>query len=122
MTPRTPLSYLLALWWTLGAAACLSWVLHLSVVLRPAAAGDVVQLGAVEALVFVLGVLGVVALHGPDVPLSASLGTAEPVSQSGTSGMGQVPAAGRSSSSFCAARRPNTSPSRRELDARRLAP
>jgi membrane protease YdiL (CAAX protease family) len=71
---RLPLSYMLALGWTLGAAACLSWLLHLSVVLRPSAATDVVQLGAVEALVFVLGVLGVLALHGSDVPLSASLG------------------------------------------------
>jgi membrane protease YdiL (CAAX protease family) len=44
------------------------------VALRPGAAADVVELGAVEALVFVLGILGVVTFHGRDAPLSASLG------------------------------------------------
>ncbi len=74
MTPRLPLSYALAVAWTLGSATFLGWLVHASVVLRPSSASDVVQLGAVEALVFVLGVLGVLALHGRDAPLSSTLG------------------------------------------------
>jgi membrane protease YdiL (CAAX protease family) len=71
---KPPLSYALAFGWTLGAAICLQWLLRASVALRPSAATDVVALGGVEALVFVLGILAVVSLHGRDVPLSASLG------------------------------------------------
>jgi membrane protease YdiL (CAAX protease family) len=41
---------------------------------RPSAATDLVQIGAIEALVFLLGVLGVLSLHGREAPLSASLG------------------------------------------------
>jgi membrane protease YdiL (CAAX protease family) len=69
-----PLSYPLALGWTLGAALCLFWLIQMSVAVRPSAATDVVQLGAVEALVFVLAILGVLALHGRDAPLFVSLG------------------------------------------------
>jgi membrane protease YdiL (CAAX protease family) len=71
---RLPITYPLAFGWTLGAASILFWLMQLSVLLRPASATDVVQLGAVEALVFVLGVLGVLALHGNDAPLLSSLG------------------------------------------------
>jgi membrane protease YdiL (CAAX protease family) len=71
---RLPLSYLLALGWTLGTASCLLWMMQLSVAVRPSAATDVVQLGMVEALVFLLGVLGVLSLHGRDAPLFVSLG------------------------------------------------
>jgi membrane protease YdiL (CAAX protease family) len=71
---RLPITYPLAFGWTLGAASILFWLMQLSVVVRPAAATDIVQLGAVEALVFVLGVLGVLALHGNDAPLLSSLG------------------------------------------------
>jgi uncharacterized protein len=74
VTPRLPLSYALAVAWTLGAATFLGWLVHASVALRPSSGGDVVQLGAVEALVFVLAVLGVLALHGTDAPLTRSLG------------------------------------------------
>lgn len=74
MSKRLPISYPLAFGWTMGSAACLFWLLQLSVSLRPSAATDVVQLGAVEALVFLLGVLGVLSLHGRDAPLLASLG------------------------------------------------
>lgn len=74
MNPRLPISYPLALAWTLGAATFLGWLVHASVALRPASGSDIVQLGAVEALVFVLAVLGVLALHGKDAPLSRSLG------------------------------------------------
>jgi membrane protease YdiL (CAAX protease family) len=45
-----------------------------SLLLRPAAARDIVHLGGVTALVFVLGILGVVALHGRDAPLREALG------------------------------------------------
>jgi membrane protease YdiL (CAAX protease family) len=71
---RLPITYPLAFGWTLGAVSCLLFLIRLSVTLRPAAATDVVQLGAVEALVFVLGVLGVLSLHGNDAPLLSSLG------------------------------------------------
>jgi membrane protease YdiL (CAAX protease family) len=71
---RLPITYPLAFGWTLGAASFLFWLIQLSVSVRPAAATDVVQLGAVEALVFVLGVLGVLSLHGKDAPLLSSLG------------------------------------------------
>jgi hypothetical protein len=71
---RVPITYPLAFGWTLGAASFLFWLVHLSVTLRPAAATDVVQLGAIEALVFVLGILGVLSLHGREAPLLVSLG------------------------------------------------
>lgn len=74
MTRRLPISYPLAFGWTLGAASCLFWLVQLSVSMRPSAAADVVQLGAVEALVFMVGVLGVLSLHGRDAPLLVSLG------------------------------------------------
>jgi uncharacterized protein len=71
---KPPLSYLLAFAWTVGAAMCLLWLVHLGVALRPASSTDVVQLGGIEALVFVLGVFGVLGLHGVDAPLGRSLG------------------------------------------------
>ena len=74
MSRGLPLSYPLALGWTLGAASCLFWLIQTSVAMRPSAATDVVQLGAVEALVFVLAVFGVLSLHGKDAPLLVSLG------------------------------------------------
>jgi membrane protease YdiL (CAAX protease family) len=45
-----------------------------TMLLRPSAAHDIVHIGGVSALVFVLGVMGIVALHGRDVPLRDSLG------------------------------------------------
>jgi len=74
VSKRLPISYPLAFGWTLGTASCLFWLIQLSVSLRPSAATDVVQLGAVEALVFLLGVLGVLSLDGRDAPLLVSLG------------------------------------------------
>ncbi len=74
MTQKLPFSYWLAVGWTLGAASCLLWLLQLSVALRPSSANDVVQLGAIEALVFVTGVLGVLFVHGKETTLTASLG------------------------------------------------
>jgi membrane protease YdiL (CAAX protease family) len=60
--------------WTLGAASCLLWLARLGVALRPSSATDIVQIGAIEALVFVLGMTGILALHGREAPLGASLG------------------------------------------------
>jgi membrane protease YdiL (CAAX protease family) len=69
-----PLSYPLALGWTLGAASCFLWAFQASVALRPGAATDVVYLGALEALVFLLAVYGVLSLHGRNAPLLGALG------------------------------------------------
>ncbi|HEX3597069.1 MAG TPA: CPBP family intramembrane glutamic endopeptidase, partial [Polyangiaceae bacterium] len=74
MNKGLPISYPLAFGWTLGAVSCLFWLVQLGVSIRPASATDVVQLGAVEALVFVLGVFGVLAIHGRGAPLFVSLG------------------------------------------------
>jgi membrane protease YdiL (CAAX protease family) len=64
----------LAAAWTLSAGLCLQALLGVSMKLRPASGHDIVHLGALEALVFVLGVFCVVSLHGGDQPLRASLG------------------------------------------------
>ena len=74
MNRKFPLSYALAFGWTLSAGACVFWLIQAAVAVRPGAATDVVELGGVEALVFVLGVLSVVSFHGRDAPLSVSLG------------------------------------------------
>jgi len=71
---KLPLNHALAFGWTFGATSCLLWLARLSVAVRPTSATDVVQIGAIEALVFVMAILGVLGLHGRDVPLSASLG------------------------------------------------
>jgi hypothetical protein len=69
-----PFSYPLAIAWTGLSAVLLTVLLRASVLLRPAAALDIVQLGAVEALVFVAGVLFVLRLHAPEASLRAALG------------------------------------------------
>jgi hypothetical protein len=69
-----PFSYPLAIAWTGLSAVLLSTLLRASVFVRPAAALDIVQLGAVEALVFVASVLFVLRLHAPQASLRAALG------------------------------------------------
>ncbi len=52
-----------AVGWAAAAAALLLLLTHVIVALRPAARTDIVNLGAVEALVFVLGTFGVLRVH-----------------------------------------------------------
>lgn len=74
MNRGIPATISLALGWTLGAAFLLSLLLSASVAYRPSSATDVVQLGGIEALVFVLSVMWVLRVHGGDGPLGPSLG------------------------------------------------
>jgi uncharacterized protein len=74
VTRPVPMSVALAFGWTLGAAFLLWAVLSASVAFRPSSATDVVQLGGIEALVFVASVLWVLRTHGADGPLGSSLG------------------------------------------------
>ena len=69
-----PITVTLAVAWTLGAAFCLWLLLSASVAYRPSSATDVVQLGGIEALVFVASVLWVLRVHGGDGSLAQSLG------------------------------------------------
>jgi membrane protease YdiL (CAAX protease family) len=71
---RIPFSYLLAVAWTFLSAALLMLLLRASVAIRPAAASDIVQRGAIEALVFVLCTFGLLRLHAPDLPLRSAFG------------------------------------------------
>lgn len=74
MNERVPFSYLLAIAWTGLAAVLLSLVHGLGVFFRPSAAFDIVQLGAVEAFVFLLCTLFILRLHAPDATLRSALG------------------------------------------------
>jgi hypothetical protein len=58
-----PMSYGGAVGWAAAAAALLILLTHGIVALRPAARTDIVNLGAVEALVFVLGTFGVLSVY-----------------------------------------------------------
>jgi len=69
-----PVTYVLAFGWTLTAAFMLMSV-HAGIVsLRPSAATDIVNLGAVEALVFVAGTFVLLQLHARDSTLRKALG------------------------------------------------
>lgn len=74
MNRGLPITYVLAFGWTLGAAFCLTSLHAASVSFRPGAATDIVNLGAIEALVFVGGVLVLLQFHGRDLPLRQALG------------------------------------------------
>jgi membrane protease YdiL (CAAX protease family) len=74
VTRTAPISIALAFSWTLVVAFCLWALVSASVMLRPSSATDPVQLCALEALVFVSGILWVQRFHGTDAPLGASLG------------------------------------------------
>lgn len=75
MNERVPFSYLLAIAWTMMSGIALRMFLGGLVELRPNAAYDIVSLGAIEAIVFLGGVLAVLTIHGrPDVPLRTALG------------------------------------------------
>lgn len=74
MNRTVPMSITLALGWTLGAAFLLWSLLSASVAFRPSSATDVVQLGGIEALVFVASVMWVLRAHGADGPLGPLLG------------------------------------------------
>jgi membrane protease YdiL (CAAX protease family) len=69
-----PASVTFAFGWTLSAAFLLSLLLSASVAIRPSSATDLVQLGGIEALVFVLSIMWVLRVHGGDAPLGPSLG------------------------------------------------
>jgi CAAX protease family protein len=60
-----PLGYGVALAWALGAAVALLLLLQAFASLRPGARTDIVNIGAVEALVFVLGTFAVLTIHAP---------------------------------------------------------
>lgn len=74
MTGRMPLGYGLALAWAFLAALSLRLVVVGFASVRPSVVTDIVSIGAMEALVFVLGVLGLFRLHGTDAPLSHQVG------------------------------------------------
>lgn len=69
-----PLGYGLAFAWAIGASAALLLLMQVTVSLRPAARTDIVNLGAIEALVFVLGTFGVLSLHAPGRSARDALG------------------------------------------------
>jgi hypothetical protein len=68
-----PLSYVLAFFWAFSAAALLIGLLELVGQLRPASRTDIVTLGALEALVFVLATFGVLRVHAPDRAMADAL-------------------------------------------------
>lgn len=68
------LSHGVALAWALGASLALAQLLRLTIALRPSAATDIVNLGAVEAAVFLFGTFAILRLHAPARPARAALG------------------------------------------------
>jgi hypothetical protein len=74
VSDRIPFSYPLAIAWTGVSAILMTVLLKASIAIRPSAAMDIVQLGGVEALVFVLCTFGVLRLHAPETPLRSALG------------------------------------------------
>jgi len=69
-----PVTYVLAFGWSLGAAFMLMSLHAATVAFRPNAATDIVNLGAIEALVFVGGVFVLLELHAREMPLGKALG------------------------------------------------
>jgi membrane protease YdiL (CAAX protease family) len=69
-----PLSYPLAVAWSLVAALLLVLLMQLTVAFRPAAGTDIVNLGAVEALAFTLCTFALLRIHAARRPARAALG------------------------------------------------
>jgi membrane protease YdiL (CAAX protease family) len=69
-----PISYVLAFGWTLASAVVLMSLHAVSISFRPSAATDIVNLGAIEALVFVGGTFVLLQLHARDMSLQKALG------------------------------------------------
>lgn len=68
------MSVLMALAWAIGVATLLKVMVGATVTLRPAAALDIVHLGACEALAFTVGLAAVLGLHARHTPASRILG------------------------------------------------
>ena len=68
------LSYAMACAWTFSSTLLLLVIVQVSVALRPAAASDLVQLGAWEALVYVLACFAVLRVYAPEREASDALG------------------------------------------------
>src|SRR5436190_1530177 len=68
------LSYPLACLWILGASFLILMGAQAWAAFRPAAATDLVQLGAWEALVYLLACFGVLQRHAPERPARDALG------------------------------------------------
>lgn len=66
-----PLGYGLALAWALGAAVALFLLMQ---AVFPAARTDIIRMGAIEALVFVLGTFAVLSVHAPSRSARDALG------------------------------------------------
>jgi membrane protease YdiL (CAAX protease family) len=69
-----PITYVLAFGWTLAAAFFLTYLHAASIMFRASAETDIVNLGAIEALVFVGGTFVVLQFHARDLPLKKALG------------------------------------------------
>jgi membrane protease YdiL (CAAX protease family) len=69
-----PITYVMAFGWTLAAAFVLTSLHAASISFRAGAATDIVNLGAIEALVFVGGTFVVLQFHARDMPLRKALG------------------------------------------------
>jgi len=69
-----PLTYPLALLWTLLATVMLVTLMQVTVLFRPAAATDIVNLGAVEALTFLGCTFALLRRYAPGRPARAALG------------------------------------------------
>lgn len=68
------MSYGVALGWAVAATLLLVAITQAIVALRPAARSDLVTLTLCEALVYVLGVFGVLRIHAVDASVRSSLG------------------------------------------------
>jgi membrane protease YdiL (CAAX protease family) len=68
------LSYPAAFGWSLVTACVLIVLGQISLVLRPGSAGDIVQLGAIEALAFTLSTYVLLRVHAGGRPMRAALG------------------------------------------------
>jgi membrane protease YdiL (CAAX protease family) len=69
-----PITYILAFGWTMAAAFFLTSLHAASIAFRASAATDIVNLGAIEALVFVGGTFVLLQFHARDLPLRQALG------------------------------------------------
>jgi membrane protease YdiL (CAAX protease family) len=68
------LSYATACAWTFASTLLLLVIVQAAVALRPAAAADLVQLGAWEALIYVLACFGILRVYAPERPARDALG------------------------------------------------